>query len=118
MDEVENEIICQQTTATLSPYDLTTCVGWLLDEARAFLQSDPQTRECEIHIIETAPPVRPQRVESIKEPKPRKKGNSKPRPAVHYGEWRVLRCRVLTSTEGAGALECLVAREQIIGPPL
>ncbi|HVF09389.1 MAG TPA: hypothetical protein VNA16_01225 [Abditibacteriaceae bacterium] len=92
----------------------TDLTGWRVDEARVLLQSDPQSGEYAVQIIETAPPVRPPRAGSEKASKPGNEENKKSRPAVHYGAWRVLRCRVLTTPEDRSTLELLVAREQIM----
>jgi hypothetical protein len=91
--------------------------GWLLDEARAFLESDPQTREYSVTVIETAPPLRPVRADAPRK-KPVKPGSKSNRPSMEFGAWRILRCRMSTASASASMLELLVAREQIIAASL
>ena len=91
--------------------------GWLLDDVRAFLESNPQMRQYSVTVIETAPPLRPARADGLRK-KPVSAENKSNRPPMQFGAPRVLRCAMSTASEGASVLELLVAREQIIAASL
>ena len=99
-------------------------IGLTLGEARAVLQSIPQTGDWPLHVVETAPPVRPpmavRPLTSSSSParsmkKVEKKFDRRPQ---QWGEWRVLRCRPYGLAEGKTAIELLVAREELGVVPL
>jgi hypothetical protein len=94
-------------------------IGLTLGEARDALQSQPQTLDWRLHIVETAPPVRPTQParpltgfssSSRTTKKMEKKSERRPQ---QWGEWRVLRCRSYGLAEGNAAIELLVAREEL-----
>jgi len=108
----------REQTDTTPPRDDNICVGWLLDDAHAFLDGEAQHRQYSIVVVETAPPPRPSRVGAARKPKlvdgaSVDSVSKASRPAVYDGEWRVLRCHLSTAIAG-GTLELLVAREQIV----
>jgi hypothetical protein len=99
-------------------------IGLTLDEARAVLQSHSQTRDWPLHVVETAPPVRPplavRPLTGSSSPAPTTKKAEKKfeRRPQQWGEWRVLRCRPY-GLEGKTSIELLVAREELgVAPPV
>ena len=94
-------------------------IGLTLGEARAVLQRQPQIRDWPLHVVETAPPVRPQLAvrpvagsssSSRRAKRDEKKFERRPQ---QWGEWRVLRCRPYDLAEGKSGIELLVAREEL-----
>ena len=86
--------------------------GWTLDEARTACSNLPQA--IELRVVETAPPLKPAREMQTRAPKKLKAGQEKraPRPSPRWGEWRVLRCSSIESSNSQ-IIELLVAREEL-----
>ena len=92
-----------QDAAPSSLPRLPDVTGWLLTEAQAVLQESGCTLA--LRLIETGPPPRKPRPEYSDS----RKAHKPARAPIAFGDWRVLRWRVI---EAESTLELLIAREQ------
>lgn len=108
----------------------TDFIGWRLDEAQIALQSDPRTKDYPVQVVTTAPPrlSRENRKQVAAKTKKGKDVAIRQSQPTQFGEWRVLRCRVIAASPAdesssdvrvenreniKSIIEVLVAREQI-----
>lgn len=89
--------------------------GWTLEEARAALAESATA--IEIRVVETAPPLRPARLENARTTRKAKPNQEKRegRPLPVWGQWRVLRC-TMNASASPRSIELLVAREELAPP--